>query len=316
MDILFDIYNSMNNNRPFEKDLCICGGVLYFAIFAEAQHLGMYIPNDLKHDFFKFQTSDLDIYYQLPKSIEKEFTPSNLDIFKGIDSILYNAAIIYNLEKISDIESDMTLCDGKFLIDIQESSSIFSREIKITLKSSKDHLVDFNIYFGSDMEYESQIYEMKCMKRFKGENIIYSIASQLFPNRRSWRLVDDIIRKSDNVIYKEVKNRLSDETSFRKYRQGFIRSQMITYIFGQTMTDIDFYHLQNLMLPKNIMLSNLLFFLNGNLIRRLTPDIADKAHVLRMAIPRDTRLADPEMVYNFLNLSLEMWKKLNIKIFN
>lgn len=308
METLFQIYHSMNDDKRFENGLCIFGSVLYFAIDAECRYLGMQLPMELTMDF---QNSDIDIYHQLPKSMESEYTPPNLDFFKNLEPIL--SRVSEDLENITD--SEMSLCDGKILIDIRESSSIFSREIKITFETSKGHMMDFNIYFGSDFEYETQIYDLQCMRMFRGENIIYSIASQLFPNRRSWRFVKDIDRKSDVDIYAEMKRLLSDEKSFRKYRQGFIRSQMLTHIFRQTMIADDFYTLQKVMLPKNILLSNLLFFLNGNLVRKLSPDISDRAHQMRVKIPRDTDTAKSEIVYDFLTLSLELWKRLDAKIF-
>lgn len=204
----------------------------------------------------------------------------------------------------------------------------------------EQHVFETMIIFSNESRIEDDVvYDFKCMERaFVGQNIVSSISQQVYPNERFWRDIENIYTKSRKEIYSEIGRMFEkDPVLIRKFNQGYYRAIMVRFVLEKTLAEtlaktsvetssidvqntdcriVDLKNLQDTILPTNIVLSNLLFFLQGNLVRKLALDIANRAHKLRILIPKTYELAKIEHVFIFLDLCLDLWKIFNVEIYN
>jgi hypothetical protein len=311
--------------------IVVFGGMLYFILFIEAQKQNL-IEDDLNIDilnqFWNLKTVDLDLYAFVNIDGSKKFTMSADKIFTEFSKLLndsYLSKYLTNITRILepipyksldaiDIKSNPLL--GLSLINMANGE--IRPRLLSRLGNNDDHILEILIQYDVDDGIKT-IYDVNWLDRpFCGENLISSITSQLYPTERGWNHNNqrDYLKMSNDQVYSSVRNRLKeDKLLYTKFKQGFYRSYVATYILRKSFEKNNT-KLLNTILPTNRGLTDKMFYMQSRLVRKLVPDLSKKSLILRLNIKKldENIQATAPHTLAFLNICLKMWKIFELNI--
>jgi hypothetical protein len=318
--------------------LVVVGGMLYFVLVREAEHLGILsnIPSVVFENFKKYKTVDIDIQGQVTKveyeeddsffqsdaqcvknsffNLMKDVYNKNAQEFSFINEILGS-------KNVDDTNSPWKREGFDFDFIILPEQMAYVPQITTCIGQEKDHILEVLIYVNFDTPITS-VYNLKCMKKsFVGESIVVSMTQQIFPNERSWRQINKT--KSGQEIFSEMRQIFVDDPlQLVKFTQGFFRSFMIYLILERISNhpeNSDSDHLLDLIVPDNVILSNKLFYFRSMLMRKIAPKSLQENAINLMTEIRKldkNQKASVEHTLIFMKLLLDLWVHFNKEINN
>lgn len=346
VDCLMKMYHDFNEAR---QDICeyltdeciIMGGMLYFSLYREAQHLNLIRTEELNDHqlyifkkFWEYKTVDIDIQGHInnqvyedengeitfvhdSKHVQKNWLKfmdnlyhDNYECFLFVHKILKNKPLLSH--SLKTFEHGFGL---NFKVTDNADILEYRPQITVRVGDEEDHLFEALLLANVDLP-DTNVYNLSTVKRpFVGENIISAATQQLL--WRLWPAVDT--SKSAEEIFSQMKNVFkTDPLVLTKFNQGYYRSYVVYYILEQVYKH-NVKYLLKIMLPTNGMLAKKIFFLKGKFITKIIPK-----SILNEILPMYSELkklppnkpATPLQTLNFLKTSLEMWTVLNENIKN
>jgi hypothetical protein len=340
------MYHDFNEAR---QDICeyltdeciIMGGMLYFSLYREAQHLNLIRTEELNDHqlyifkkFWEYKTVDIDIQGHInnqvyedengeitfvhdSKHVQKNWLKfmdnlyhDNYECFLFVHKILKNKPLLSH--SLKTFEHGFGL---NFKVTDNADILEYRPQITVRVGDEEDHLFEALLLANVDLP-DTNVYNLSTVKKpFIGENIISAATQQLL--WRLWPTVDT--SKSAEEIFSQMKNVFkTDPLVLTKFNQGYYRSYVVYYILEQVYKH-NVKYLLNIMLPTNGMLAKKIFFLKGKFIAKIIPK-----SILNKILPMYSELkklppnkpATPLQTLNFLKTSLEMWTVLNENIKN
>lgn len=339
IDHLLNVYHSLNNRRmqlsyDIENDLMIMGGVLYFLLYRESQYLGILNTDNLDpfilKNFLEYKTVDIDVqghiyneiyeedldkFIEESKNIKRRYIdtmkndifPDNEKSFKFINKVLQNKPL---KNTITIGENFGINCEIK-----SEGNLEIRPQITVKVGQEEDHIFEALIMINFDKPI-TNIYKLKCLDRaFVGENIVVSITQQIFPNERSWRLID-----KKKPIFPQMRAIFDENVlALIKFKQGYYRSYIV-YNILKSAYEKNIQHLLDIMLPTNNILYKKLFFFRSSTMKAVTPpDILSEANKLASCVnkrQKSHKIATPGDTLRFIEICLDTWIVYNNAINN
>lgn len=307
----FEIMKNKLDLNARHSDLTIFGGIIFFVLFYEAQLEGLIDENEIDStEFLRWKPIDLDIHGILLDEIEDE--KHLMEIGEKV-SESFNRFVDY--QNVTRFE--------KMLGPINSSTKITFFEYDIpeirpqlfaSIGPHRHHLLEILLQTDNDPLKSCQ-FVTSHFPTFLGENILVSIRDQLYPIERAWREIE-WESKTRQGIFRQVKTILdSDEMAMLKFRQGGFRSEMVRHILKKAI-ETNHEKLLKIIVPKNKILSDLIFYFSSSRMRLLVPDLSKEGTKLYMewkTWPRE-ELASPTNCLKFVDLALKAWKTFEEEI--
>lgn len=340
LESLLVIYHKLNLEKKVFSDyilddLIVIGGSLYFFIEREARYLGLDLKSSSIYEkFLQNPTTDIDIQGHIENENYQNITESSFPViqisynFEDIIKRFYlkkpklfdDIAKIFSLSPFNSmnntVQSKMFATDTKF----RNENSIIEIKPQLNVKSKKDidHILEILFYINFDKPFVKR-YELSCLGKygvFYGEDICVSITQQIYPNERTWKLVDFSTTTAN--IFQNMKILLeNDEIAMIKFNQGFYRTHTIFNILKLLQERGEYNNLISIITTNYDILQKKLFYFNSKQMRKLCqPDMIKRGMDLRKEfVNNGKQIASIEDTLKFLELFIDLWLYFSKEIF-
>lgn len=339
MDILFSLYNEINEKLNLisrylcYRDVCVFGGMLYFALHREAIYLKI-LPSYLNRltyiNFLTCRSVDLDCYVNFQVDDEefgtREFNSEGKIIEDNLFKILNNRDKNFNviesiLKNNNSLKEENKLLGKNIGFEFKYSKQIgfeWNCRLLVKLGNENEHIFETRISVnGDDMKFVK--YDLKSLKKpFLGENILTSICDQVFPNQRAWRLVIYRDGTADEIFSDLSKIFRQHSLQYIKFRQGYYRIYVI-YVILKEANRKNYFHISTDLMPDNYTFLSKLVFFESRIAKILIPEQIRKSMYEIYLIVKNkydpSKRADIKLVLNFIEKCCEMWRWFDSKIY-